>query len=179
MLSLFPRPNAHTLDLRRQHIARREAALCAPLSNDAATASSLTTLAASEIDIQDGDVEILSSDLAALSAGIKSRKWSSVEVTQAFIRSARRAQLASNPITEPNFQAALQRARQLDAHLEKNGDVVGPLHGIPFSFKDQYNVKGLRTTLGYTSWTTKGPANDDASLAQLVYHLGGVIIAKT
>lgn len=37
---------------------------------------------------------------------------------------------------------ALERAKELDSHLEKTGKPVGPYHGLPFSIKDQWGVKG-------------------------------------
>jgi amidase len=30
--------------------------------------------------------------------------------------------------------------------------VVGPLHGLPISLKDQFHVKGVDTTMGYVGW---------------------------
>lgn len=43
---------------------------------------------------------------------------------------------------------ALGRAAHLDAHLQSTGKVVGPLHGLPISLKDQLSIKGLETTMG-------------------------------
>lgn len=45
-------------------------------------------------------------------------------------------------------KAALQRAREADIALE-TGIIWGPLHGVPFTIKDTYKTKGLRTTAGY------------------------------
>lgn len=36
---------------------------------------------------------------------------------------------------------ALKRAAELDAYLAQNGKVVGPLHGLPISLKDQFRIK--------------------------------------
>jgi Asp-tRNA(Asn)/Glu-tRNA(Gln) amidotransferase A subunit family amidase len=38
-------------------------------------------------------------------------------------------------LTEINFGEALMEAERLDAHLESTGQTVGPLHGVPISFK--------------------------------------------
>lgn len=51
--------------------------------------------------------------------------------------------------SEPLFESAVSRARELDEHLRTSGETVGPLHGLPVSVKDQFNVQGVDTTLGY------------------------------
>src|SRR3984957_9712489 len=48
-------------------------------------------------------------------------------------------------ITNPH---ALGDAAALDAHWQKTGEMVGPLHGIPVLVKDNYDVPGLQTTAG-------------------------------
>lgn len=53
-----------------------------------------------------------------------------------------------NCLTEIFVDRALERAAELDAHLKKSGKVVGPLHGLPISLKDQLRMKGLETTMG-------------------------------
>jgi hypothetical protein len=36
---------------------------------------------------------------------------------------------------------ALARAKELDDIFKKTGKVVGPLHGLPISLKDQFRIK--------------------------------------
>lgn len=59
-------------------------------------------LSGSEAD----DLDILSSDIAAIVEGIKNRRWTSTTVVKAFIRSARRSQEANNFITEGEWCGA-------------------------------------------------------------------------
>lgn len=84
----------------------------------------------------------------------------------------------TNAFTEVLFDDALQRARKLDHHFHETGRVVGPLHGIPITLKDQFNIKGVDTTLGYVGRAFM-PAVEDAVLVSILQDLGGVIIAKT
>jgi amidase len=49
-----------------------------------------------------------------------------------------------NCLTENFVERALSRAAELDEALKKTGKVVGPLHGLPISLKDQLCMKGLR-----------------------------------
>lgn len=58
------------------------------------------------------------------------------------------------------FEDARVRAKQLDDHLAKTGKVVGPLHGLPLSLKDQFSVKGYDTTIGYVSYIGKKATKD-------------------
>jgi amidase len=41
------------------------------------------------------------------------------------------------------------QARKLDDFQQQNDKLIGPLHGVPMSLKDQFNVEGLDSTLGY------------------------------
>ncbi|RQM07425.1 hypothetical protein DH86_00002869 [Scytalidium sp. 3C] len=79
---------------------------------------------------------------------------------------------------EINFDGALERARSLDKYYQTNGKPIGPLHGVPMTVKDQFNLKGFDTTLGYVGMAYK-PAGDDAVLVQILQDLGAVVIAKT
>ena len=46
------------------------------------------------------------------------------------------------------FDSAMERATQLDAHFARTGELVGPLHGLPISVKDQFDVAGFDSTMG-------------------------------
>ena len=57
----------------------------------------------------------------------------------------------TNCLTEIFVERALERAAWLDEQLELKGKVVGPLHGLPISLKDQIRIEGLETIMG--TWT--------------------------
>lgn len=84
----------------------------------------------------------------------------------------------TNAITEVMFEDALNQARELDREFKETGKVKGPLHGIPVTLKDQFNVKGYDSTLGYVG-RSFAPAKEDAVLVQILKSMGAVIIAKT
>jgi amidase len=54
----------------------------------------------------------------------------------------------TNCLTEIFVDHALARAKELDDHLLKTGNVLGPLHGLPVSLKDQFTMKGMETIMG-------------------------------
>ncbi|KJX92655.1 fatty-acid amide hydrolase like protein [Zymoseptoria brevis] len=104
-------------------------------------------------------------------------KWSAVEVTRAVCKRAAVAQQLVNCLTEICFEDALIRARELDEHFAA-GKPLGPLHGLPISLKDQFNIPGLDTTLGYTSRVPSLPAYPSHLVASLLSS-GAIIYAKT
>lgn len=76
------------------------------------------------------------------------------------------------------FTTALEQARKLDDHLQRSGRLVGPLHGLPVTVKDTFDIKGVDSTAGITALAFK-PASQNAALVDLLRSLGAVVIAKT
>lgn len=81
-------------------------------------------------------------------------------------------------LTEPLFEQALAQACELDAHLQRTGKPLGPLHGLPVSIKDSFNFPGVDSSIGLAALAFH-PASEPSSLAALLTSLGAVIIAKT
>jgi amidase len=71
---------------------------------------------------------------------------------------------------------ALARADELDAQFVKSG-LSGPLHGIPFIVKDNFNTAGLETTAGSLALAGSIPRTD-AFQVQRVRDAGAIILAK-
>ncbi|KAI2472487.1 amidase [Annulohypoxylon bovei var. microspora] len=117
-------------------------------------------------------------DISNLVSRIASGELTSEAVTRAYIHKAIAAHSQTNCLTEIFFQEALTRARELDDYRIKHGSIVGPLHGVPVTFKDQFDIKGHDTTLGYVS-RTFAPATEDAILVGMLRKLGAVVLAKT
>lgn len=72
---------------------------------------------------------------SSLVAMMLAKEASSYEVTLAFCKRAALAQQCVNCLTEIFFDKALERARECDAFLEREGRGMGPLHGLPISVK--------------------------------------------
>ncbi|UPK97388.1 hypothetical protein LCI18_008323 [Fusarium solani-melongenae] len=60
---------------------------------------------------------------------------SSVEVTTAFCKGAAAAQQLTKCLTEIFFEKALERAKECDDFLAREGKLMGPFHGMPISLK--------------------------------------------
>jgi Asp-tRNA(Asn)/Glu-tRNA(Gln) amidotransferase A subunit family amidase len=104
----------------------------------------------------------------------------------------------TNCLTEIFVDRALERAAWLDEQLKSTGKVVGPLHGLPISLKDQIRIKGLETIMGtwtmysfgvtremdlgavsgYVSWIGK-VAERNASLTEILIESGAVLYVRT
>ena len=87
-------------------------------------------------------------DATELLALLARREVTSTQLTTAFCKRAAIAQQLTKCLTEIFFERALKRAKELDEHLEKTGKVVGPLHGLPVSIKDRFDIEGVDSTFG-------------------------------
>ncbi|OLN97393.1 Acetamidase 1 [Colletotrichum chlorophyti] len=114
----------------------------------------------------------------SLLKAVCSRTLSATQVTEAFCRRAAIAHQLTNCLTEPLFDTALKRAQYLDEHLRKHGTPLGPLHGLPISVKDTFNIAGVDTSMGLAYLCHK-PAMQNAPMVDLLLSLGCVIIGKT
>lgn len=81
-------------------------------------------------------VEIVELDATALAEAIKSKTYTSVEVTEAYLLSAAAAHAGTNCLAWFDADLARERAKWLDEQLEASGP-VGPLHGVPMSVKGE------------------------------------------
>jgi len=58
--------------------------------------------------------------------------------------------------------------------------VTGSLHGLPVSLKDNFNVEGLDTTLGFVAWANDPVKQENESeLVKTLKRLGAIILCKT
>jgi len=81
-------------------------------------------------------------------------------------------------LTEILFEDAVTRARELDTFFAANGRPIGPLHGVPMTLKDQFDVAGYDSTLGYVGRAFQ-PALQDCVLVSTLKQVGAIIIAKS
>lgn len=77
------------------------------------------------------------------------------------------------------FEDALARAKACDEYLASKGTVMGPLHGLPISVKDSFNVTGYQTTMGYVSFASHPPAANNSGCVDILLKAGAVCYVKT
>ncbi|KAI0133914.1 amidase [Xylariales sp. AK1849] len=117
-------------------------------------------------------------DATSLAAAVADGKYTAVEVTTAFCKRAAVGHQLFNMLTEIMFSDAIEQAKKLDDTFKSTGRVVGPLHGVPMTFKECFHFKGYDSTNGYVSRVFQ-PATTTSPLAQIVQAAGAVVISKT
>ncbi|KAF7198401.1 Acetamidase [Pseudocercospora fuligena] len=123
------------------------------------------------------ELELTNAEAIEVVSNIAAAVWTSEEVTRAICKRAALAQQLTNCLTEIFFDEALARAKELD-QKQKNKESLGPLHGLPISLKDQFNVKGIDATIGYVSRCFK-PATENCILVDILLEAGAVLYCKT
>ncbi|KAJ9365554.1 acetamidase [Paecilomyces variotii] len=126
----------------------------------------------------DREVEITSTPAPELLAELSSGSCTSEEVTKAFCKAAAAAHQLTNCLSEILFDEAISRAKQLDDHLKQTGKPVGPFHGFPISLKDNFNIIGKDSTIGFVS-LVDDPATYNSTLTDLLLEAGAVLYIKT
>jgi len=113
-------------------------------------------------------------DLARM---IREKEISSVELTRYFIDRIERYDETINAVVVRDFDRALSAAARADEALMR-GDLFGPLHGLPMTVKEAYNVAGLPTTWGDPRFRDNTAVSDSAVVAS--YKASGAhILGKT
>lgn len=83
-----------------------------------------------------------------------------------------------NAITDLRSREDLIREAQEKDDMIAGGKISGPLHGLPMTVKDSFNVQGLISSLGDPS-LSKNIASEDAFLVKKLKDAGAIIIGKT
>jgi len=121
------------------------------------------------------DVENLT--IAGLAPEIKDRKVSPVEVTRLFLERIERINPILNAYVTITADDALADATRAENEIG-HGGYRGPLHGIPFSIKDNIATNGVRTTAGSKILDQWKP-DFDATVVAKLKEAGAVILGKT
>jgi amidase len=80
--------------------------------------------------------------------------------------------------SDPAMPDALEVAKQLDAEFVRTGRLKGPLHGIPFAIKDQFDTFDMRTTSGAAANYANDRPPRDAEVVARLRQAGAIILAK-
>ncbi|KAJ0423035.1 amidase signature domain-containing protein [Aspergillus carlsbadensis] len=124
------------------------------------------------------ELEITSTDAAEILKKVSSREWTALEVAEAFCKTAAVAHQLTNCLSETLFTRAIAQARDLDTYLETHGTTKGPFHGLPISIKDNFNIIGTDSTVGFAS-LVNDPATYNSTLIDLLLNAGAVLYCKT
>jgi amidase len=113
----------------------------------------------------------------ALAADIKSRKIGCEEMLEHFSSRVERINPDLNAIVVNDVDRARLRAREADAAIAR-GEFWGPLHGVPITVKESFDIVGLPTTWGIPELKDNYPSANAVAVDRLL-GAGAVIFAKT
>ena len=117
------------------------------------------------------------STATALAAAVRKKEVSSLELTDMYIDRVERYDKRTNAVVVHDFERGLEAARAADEALAR-GDDTGPLHGVPMTVKEAYDVEGLPTTWGIPE-LRDNIATGDADYVRRLKAAGAVIFGKT
>ena len=113
-----------------------------------------------------------------LARAIRNGRLSSVEATEAHLERIARLNGPLNALVVVDREGALKAARAADKQRARKGAKLGPLHGVPITLKEAFDVAGLHTTSSHPP-LKDNVAKRDASLVARLRAAGAVILGKT
>ena len=105
-------------------------------------------------------------------SNIKNKKFSSTEVTKAFIERSEKSKKLNAYVTE-NFSLAIDFAKKFDE--KPNYELKLP--GIPIAVKDLFCTNGIKTTAGSKILNNFIPAYE-STVTQNIWQQGGILLGK-
>jgi amidase len=121
--------------------------------------------------------EIIFASAASLARAIRERQVSSQAVVDAYLQRIEAINPALNSVVQVRAEEARAEARRADEALER-GERVGPLHGVPFTVKDTYDVAGMICTCG-TKGRAAFVAQQDATSVARMRAAGAIVLGLT
>src|SRR3990170_242163 len=113
----------------------------------------------------------------ALAAEIRRKKIGCLELLDLYLSRAAKHNPALNAIIATDVEGARKRARAADRALGRK-QIWGPLHGVPMTIKESYDVVGLPTTWGVPELKNNYPAHNALAVDRFL-GAGVVLFGKT
>ena len=108
---------------------------------------------------------------------IKAGEFSAREVVDAHIQRIEQVNTRLNAVVIPLFDQARKEAEAADT-AQRQGEVLGPLHGVPITIKEQFLLKDTATTFGVLNLKNHR-ATEDGPLVKRLREAGAIILGKT
>ena len=112
-----------------------------------------------------------------LARRIRRRELGAAELLEHFLARITRLDPTVNAVPVLDTGRARERARAADAALAR-GESWGPLHGLPMTVKESFNLAGLPTTWGFEA-RRQHVADTNAIAVQRLLDAGAVVFGKT
>jgi len=124
----------------------------------------------------ESDAELAFLPVTELSALVRARQVSSMELTRLYLDRLQRFDPLLKCVVNLTEETALKQARRADNELSA-GRYRGPLHGIPWGAKDLIAYPGYPTTWGAPQFKDR-VINEKATVARHLEEAGAVLVAK-
>ena len=121
--------------------------------------------------------ELCFESAGSLAGRIRSGEIGSLELTEAFIARIERHDGDVNAVVTRRFDAARAEAREADEKRAR-GESLGPLHGVPMTIKESYDLTGLPTTWGHPMFRDN-VAEQDSESVKSYRRAGAIFLGKT
>jgi len=108
---------------------------------------------------------------------IRKKQISPLELTKSYLDRIKKLNPTLNAYLAVTEEEAIAAARKAEREIAK-GNYRGPLHGIPFSIKDNIATKGVTTTAGSKILSDWVP-DFDATVVERLKEAGAIILGKT
>ena len=108
---------------------------------------------------------------------IKQREVSSLEVLESFLAQVEKVNPKINAIVALDAERAKEKAIEADNKISLKSK-LGPLHGLPMTIKDAFEVEGIVSTGGNPAWKDNIPKRNAEAVQRLV-DAGAIIFGKT
>src|SRR6185436_16196577 len=127
----------------------------------------------------DGGITMNTAFLSAkkLAAAIRRKRLGSVELLEFYLKRVERLNPKLNAIIVLDEKRAREQARKADRAAAK-GDWKGPLHGVPMTVKESFDLEGHPTTWGRVDMKDN-IAKKNALAVQRLMDAGAVVFGKT
>lgn len=113
----------------------------------------------------------------ALAEAIRAKDVSSEEVVTAFLERIEVVNPKINAVVQLAAESAIAQARASDTALA-GGNLLGPLHGVPFTVKDNLDTTDLITAVGLPERAAHVPERDATVVARM-RAAGAIVLGKT
>ena len=104
---------------------------------------------------------------------VRSKSVSALELVNAHLDRIERRNPHLNAFTMVLADQARESARRADQGLK-----TGPLHGVPVTVKDSFDVAGWPTRLG-SYFAPEAPAAEDSAVVARLRRAGAIVLGKT
>ena len=116
-------------------------------------------------------------DLSQIIKKLKAKEISSLEVTKIYLEKIKKEEPSTNAFITVCEEGAVEEAKKSDERRAK-GEAFSDFDGVPYTAKDLYCTKGIRTTAGSRMLENFVPPYD-STVTKKLKDLGCVLLGKT